>query len=169
MKKTKNNSAHYDERQMQNNATSMATVVSFAMFFDIIMMVIYFINRNIEKAYPYIAQLLVMCAAFALASLGNKEHDLPKTLSGNTVSPEKSKKAFFKRFLACFIDSIVTVAVVTVFNIYIDGKVTGSIVSDTIIFFIIFMLLEIGLCEIRTHRYRKFQKELDEEENKIEE
>lgn len=167
--KKKNNGALYDERQMQNNATSMTIIVVFAMLFDVIMMLIHFINHNTEKAYPYLAQLLVICAAFGLASLGNKEHELPKILSGNKVSPEKSRKAFFKRFFACFIDTVVTVAVVTVFNIHIDGKVTGTIVSDTVIFFVIFMLLEVGICEKRVHSYRKFQKKLDEEENDIEE
>lgn len=165
--KKKNNGALYDERQMKNTASSMAIMVVFAMLFDIIMMLIHFIDHNIEKAYPYLAQLLVMCAAFGLASLGNKERGLPKTLFGKNVSPEKSRKAFFKRFLVCLIDTAVTVAVVTAFNIHIDGKISGSIVSDTVIFFVIFMLLEVGFCEMRVHSYRKFQKKLDEEENDI--
>lgn len=166
--KKKNGGELFDERQMQSNGTLFAACITAAIIFDVVMMTVYFFRHNMEKCYPYLAQLVIIIAVFAIVSLGNKEPGLPRTLSGRAVSPDKSGKALAKRLFSCFVDSFVTAAFVTALNIYVDGVDKRGIVSDTAIFFAIFMLIEVTVCEVRVYRWRKHQEKLDAEENNLE-
>lgn len=157
-----------DERQQLKTAKMFMASAVCAMLFDCIMMAVYVIKRDADKAYPYLAQLLVISVVFCIAALGQKEPGLPTTLSGRSVDPEKSGAAFAKRLLGYFVEAAFVLAAITALNVYVDGKVTGSIVSDTIITFVIFMLIEAGIGELRVHRWRSWQQKLDEEENSLE-
>lgn len=165
--KKKNGSELYDERQLQQTSNMFMTAAAFAIVFDVVMMAVHIIKHNVEKGYPYMAQLLVICVAFGIASLGRKEPGLPRTLSGISVDPEKNGKGFAKRLLDCVLETAVTVAAITALKIYVDGKPSDNMVSDTAIFFTVFLLIEIAVCEIRVHRWRVYQHQLDEEENDI--
>ena len=157
-----------DERQMQQTSTAMSIAVVFGMLFDVVMMAIYFIRHDTDKAYPYLAQLLVICAGFGIAMLGNKEPGVPKTLSGRSVPTEKTGKAFALRLLNCFIEAASLSVVIMLFNVYDKGSFTGTLITETIISFAIFMAIEVAFCEFRVHRYRKAQAKLDQEENDLE-
>lgn len=163
----KKNGGVIDERMQLQNSTAIATGVSFAIVFDIVMMAVHFIKHNTEAAYPYLAQLLVICAGFGLASLGNKEPGLPRTLSGRNVDPEKSGKAFTKRLLACLLDSLVTCGAIMCFNAYDKGGFSGEIIKDAVIMIVIFLVIEVAVCESRVSRWHKFQAQLDAEENDL--
>lgn len=163
----KENGSLMDERQQLRTANMFMAAAVCAMLFDVIMMAIYVIKRDADKSYPYLAQLLVISVVFCIASLGQKEPGLPATLSGRNVDPEKSGAAFAKRLLSYFIESAVGVAAITALNVYVDGNVTGSIVSDTIITLVVFLLIEMGIGELRVHRWRSWQKKLDDEENEL--
>lgn len=167
-KKLKEKAAAPDERQMQQNSNALAVAVAFGILFDVVMMAIHFLRHDTEKAYPYLAQLLVMCAGFGIAMLGNKEPGLPKTLSGRSVPTEKSRRAFAMRLLNCFIEAASLSAAIMLFNVYDKGSFTGPLIAETIISFAIFMAIETAFCEFRVHRYRKAQGRLDKEENDLE-
>lgn len=166
--KKKNGGKLYDERQMYQAGTVFSACAIMAVLFDVIMIAYHIIRRNIEKGYPYLAQLLVILVVFAIASLGAKEPDLPKTLSGRSVPPERNRKAFLKRLLSCFLDSIVTVAVITALEIYADRGVDGDIVNSIAISFAVFMIIEVIVCEFRVWRWHEHQSKLDAEENDLE-
>jgi hypothetical protein len=163
----KNGGVVYDERQRLQSSGALGAAVIFAMLFDVVMMAVHFFKHEGERAYPYLAQLLVMCAAFGIASLGSKEPHMPATLSGRSVDPAKTGKAFAKRFLACFIDSAVTAAVIFAFHVYDKNGVTAEIVRDAVFYFAGFLLIEVAVCERRVHRWRRFQSQLDAEENDL--
>ena len=165
--KSKNGGAVYDERQRLQSSGAIGAAVIFAMLFDVVMMAVHFFKHERDRAFPYLAQLLVMCAAFGIASLANKEPHMPATLAGRNVDPEKSGKAFAKRFLACFIDSAVTTAVIFAFHIYENGGVTSEIVRDAVFYLVGFLIIEVAVCERRTHRWRSYQSQLDAEENDL--
>lgn len=165
--KNKNGGAVYDERQRLQSSGALAAALIFAMLFDIIMMAVHFFKHNSEGAFPYLAQMLVMCAAFGIASIGNKEPHLPATLSGRNVPSEKSGKALARRILACVTDSAVTAAVIFALNAYSSGGITGEVVRDTAVYFTLFTLIELAVCERRVHRWRKYQAQLDAEENDL--
>lgn len=165
--KKKNGGKLCDEREMQQTSGALVTGAALAMIFDCVMMAFHFIRHNTEKAYPYLAQLLVMCAGFALASLGQKQANLPKTFYGKPISPEKSGKAYAKRLVFCALESAILTVVITIFNIYDGSKLTGELITDSVISFVIFTLLDTAFCEYRVHRWRKFQAELDAEEDDL--
>lgn len=168
LKNAKSKGGTYDERVMQQSSLAFSTAALCAMFFDVAMMVYYFVKKSEEKSYPYLAQLLVICVAAGLVMMGKGEPGLPRTLSGRTVSAEKSGKAAARRILSCLIDTVVTVAVITGFNIYSEGGLPEDIVKETAIFFTVFMLIETAVCEFRVRRWRKHQAELDAQEDDLE-
>lgn len=158
-----------DERQQQFNSMVLTTAVTFGIVFDLIMMIYYFVTRNIEKAYPYVAQLVIMGVACLLASLGSREVQPPTILfTKRSVNIGKGAPAFFSRMAWCMLDSLIFAAVLTVCDIYADGKVTGSLVSDGLIMFCTFLVVDCILCEIKVRRYRKYMALLDAEENDLE-
>ena len=163
--KAKNGGVIYDERQRLNGYLSLSTAVIFAIEFDMVMMVLCFIRHDTDKCYPYLAQILVICAGFGLAALGNKEPHLPSTISGRSIDPDVSPKAFAKRVLSCVVDSAVTAAAITGFEIYDAGGISNQTIYDGIIMLVIFMIIDIIVCEIRVRRWRRFQAQLDADEN----
>ena len=90
--KSKNGGAVYDERQRLQSSGALGAAVIFAMLFDVMMMAVHFFKHESDRAFPYLAQMLVMCAAFGIASLANKEPHMPATLAGRNVDPEKTAK-----------------------------------------------------------------------------
>lgn len=167
--KKKNGGQLPDERQQQVNSSIIACALIFGVAFDLIMMIYYFVTKSMENAYPYVAQLVVICIGCLLASLGSKEAQPPTIFfSGRSVNTDKTTRAFFSRVAWCGLESLVFTVIITLFDIYTDGKVTGSLLSDGIILFCIFTIIECIICEIKVRRYRKHMTELDAEENNLE-
>lgn len=162
--KNKNGGRLPDEREMQENSQALNTALVFGLIFDGVMILYYFITRNIEKTYPYLAQLLVVSAVFALMSFASKTVKPPHTLWGKDVDCSQGKKAFARRAGLCVIESIVYGAVLIALDIYADKKVTGSILYDAVITVVIFSAINITVCEYRVKSYRKYQVRLDAEE-----
>lgn len=157
-----------DERQQQFNATVLTTAMVFGVAFDLIMMVYHFAAKNIEKAYPYVAQLVIMSVGCLLASFGNKDVQPPTVFFGKrSFNTDKSTSAFFSRLAWCALDSLAYTIFIIVFDAYIGGQVTGSLISDGIHIFIIFTVMQSISCEIKVHRYRKNMALLDAEENDL--
>lgn len=166
--KKKNGGQIPDERQQKFNSMVLINALIFGMVFDFIMMIYHFATRNIEKAYPYVAQLVVISIVCLLGSLGNKEAKLPTTLlSRRSLKADKNKRAFFSRLAFCIFDALIFAVIITVCAAYTDGRLTGSLVSDGFFAFIIFVLINTVCCEISVHRYRKRMAILDAEENDI--
>lgn len=166
--KKKNGGQLPDERQQQLNSSVIACALVFGVVFDLVMMIYYFITKNIEKSYPYVAQLVIICIGCFLASLNSKEAQPPTIFfSRRSVNTDKTARAFVSRTAWCMLDSLVLTIIITLFNIYTDGKVTGSLISDGIIFFCIFTIIESVLCEIKVRHYRKRIAILDAEENDL--
>lgn len=167
--KKKNGGQLPDERQQQANSTVVACALVFGAAFDFIMMIYYFVTKNAEGAYPYVAQLVIMSIGCLIASLGTKEAQPPTILfSRRSVNTDKTTRAFFSRIGWCMLDSLVLAGVITLFDIYTDGKVTGSLISDGIILFCVITIMESIFCEIKVQRYRKYMAILDAEENDLE-
>lgn len=157
-----------DERQQLFNATVLAGAVIFGIAFDLIMMLYYFITKNIEGAYPYVAQLVVMGIGCLLVSLGNKDAQPPTVpFSKRSVNTEKTTRAFLSRIAWCMLDSLVYAGILTACDAYVDGNVMGSLVADGIVLFCVFTIMESILCEIKVHRYRKRIAILDAQENNL--
>ena len=158
-----------DERQQKSNATVIACALVFGVAFDFIMMIYYFFTKNIEKAYPYVAQLVIMSIGCLLASLGSKEVQPPTIfISRRSVNTDKTTRAFLSRIAWCMLDSLVFTVVITLLDVYVDGKITGSLISDGIIMFCIITIMDSMICEIKVRRYRKHLAILDAEENNLE-
>ena len=157
-----------DERQLKQTSNAFMTGLAFAMLFDIAMMICYFVKHETEKAYPYLAQLLVICGGFCIASMGNKDPGLPMTLWGRSIPVEKTGSAFAKRLLHCIIEAAAFSAALMAFNIYDGGKFGSSMIIETLLSFLIFTGIEVLICEFRVKRYRKAQEKLDQEENDLE-
>lgn len=167
--KKKNGGQLPDERQQQFNSSVTACALIFCVAFDLIMMIYFFVTKNVEKAYPYVAQLVIMSIGCFLASLGNKEALPPTTLfSSRSVNTDKTAQAFFSRIAWYMLDSLPFAIVVTLFHMYIDDKETGSLISDGIIIFCFTTIIESIVSEVKVHRYRKHIAMLDAEENNIE-
>lgn len=165
--KKKNGGALPDEREQLENSNAMNAACAIGLLFDIVMMFYYFITRNIEKSYPYLAQLLVISVVFALVSFGGKTVKPPRTLWSREVDYSKGGKAFAKRALMCSLEQLLFAAALIAFDAYTEKKVTGSIVTDAIFTFVILALIDITVCELRVRSFRKFLDRLDEEENSI--
>ena len=166
--KKKNGGQLPDERQQQFNSTVVACALVFGVFFDLIMMIYYFVTRNIEKSYPYVAQLVIMSIGCLIASFGNKEAEPPTILfSRRPVNTDKTTRAFLSRIAWCMLDSLILSVVITLFDAYTDGKVTGSLITDEIIIFCFITIINSVVCEIRVRRYRKYLAALDAEENDL--
>ena len=167
--KKKNNRQLPDERQQQFNSSVVACALVFGVAFDFIMMIYYFVTKTPEKAYPYVAQLVIISIGCFIASLGSKEAQPPMILfSRRSVNTDKNTRAFISRIAWCMLDSLILAGVITLFDAYTDGKVTGSLISDGIILFCIVTIIECMICEIKVHRYRKHMAVLDAEENNLE-
>ena len=164
--KKKNGGTLTDERQMQQNSTALATAVVFAILFDIVMMIIHFFRHNTEAAFPYLAQLLVISLGFGIAAIGQKEAGYPTSLYGKKVSPEKSGKGFAKRLLTCVLECAVFAVLISAFNMYNAGKfeVTAEVIRNAVLGLTV---ISVAVCERRVHRYRKYQAQLDAEENDL--
>ena len=157
-----------DERQQLFNGRLLASAVIFGIAFDVIMMIYYFVTKNIENAYPYVAQIIVMSVGCVLASFGNKEVEPPTILfSKRSVNTDKSAHAFISRIAWCLLDSLIFAAIITAFDAYTNGKVTGSLILDGILSVCVFWIIDIIICEIKVHRYRKYIAILDAEENDL--
>lgn len=166
--KKKNGGQPLDERQQQFNYTVVTCALVLGVTFDLVMMIYYFVTKNIEKAYPYIAQLVIISIGCLIASFGNKEVEPPTIPFGTrSVNTDKSTYAFMSRIAWCMLDSLVYAIIVTLFEAYTDGRVTGSLLSDGIVVFLIFTIMKSVFCEIRVHRYRKYMAILDAEENDL--
>ena len=158
-----------DERQRQFNSIIIAVALIVGVAFDFIMMIYYFVARNMEKAYPYVAQLVIMGVACFFASLGGKEAQPPTVCFGRRIAnTDKNTRAFLSRIAWCMLDSLVFAVAITLFDAYADGKVTGSLILDGFIFFCIFTVIESIACEVKVRRYRKYMAKLDAEENNLE-
>lgn len=162
--KNKNGGRLPDEREMQENTMALNTACVFGLIFDGAMILYYFITRNIEKSYPYLAQLLVIAVVFALMSFASKTVKPPHTLWGKDVDYSQGRKAFARRAGLCIIESLVYAAVLIALDIYADKKVTGSIFCDAVITAVIFSAINITVCEHRVRSYRRYQARLDAEE-----
>lgn len=166
--KKKNGGQLPDERQQKFNSLILANALTFGMMFDLIMMIYYFVTKNIDKSYPYVAQLVVISVGGLLASLGSKEAKLPTTFfSSHSVKTDKNTRAFFSRFTLCICESLILAVMITVCHAYIDGELTRPLVSDGIFAFIMFVLINVVHCEINVHRYRKQVAILNAEENDL--
>lgn len=157
-----------DERVQQENSLAISTAFSFGVVFDLVMIIYYFITRNIEKTYPYIAQLIIMSIGLGIASLGKNSAKPPKTLYGKAVSTDKGFKPFMKRVLACSVEMLFFAVLLIGFDIYTDKKITGSIITDAIITAVFLILIDVTVCEYRVRRYRNYLAKLDAEENELE-
>lgn len=157
-----------DERQQEFNSMILTNALLFGVIFDSIMMIYYFAARNIDKSFPYVAQLLAISVGGFLASLGNKEAKLPTTFfSRRSVKVDKNTRAFFSRLTFCIFDALIFAVIISACDAYTDGRLTGSLVSDGIFAFFIFVLINVVHCEISVHRYRKHMAILDAEENDL--
>ncbi len=90
--KNKNGGRLPDEREMQENSQALNTALVFGLIFDGVMILYYFITRNIEKSYPYWAQLLVIAVVFALMSFASKTVKPPHTLWGRTLTAHGAER-----------------------------------------------------------------------------
>lgn len=163
----KNGGEPLDERIQQENSLAISAAFSLGVVFDLVMILYYFFTRNIEKSYPYVAQLLVMSLALGLVSLGKNSSKPPKTMYGKAVNADKGLKPFMKRVLACSVEMLIFAAMLIGFDIYIDKKISGSIIGDALVTAVTLILTDVIVCEYRVRRYRSYLAKLDAEENDL--
>lgn len=163
----KQNGAPIDERVEKENSLAIGAAFTFGVVLDIVMLIYYFITRNIEGAYPYILQLVVMGAALMIAQLSRNSDKPPQTMYGKQIGCDSGFGAFMKRVLLCSAEMLVLAALLIGFHIYTDRKITGSIFTDALIAASVLILIDVIICEHRVRRYRRYLARINDEEDEL--
>lgn len=162
----KGRSHQLDERQHRNIEKASFQTLVLVIVFDCVMMLYFFLQRNIDSGMPYALQLLIMAVGMLLFLARKGEVDLPKSiLTSRTLDPAPGMKMFFSRLKWYALDAMIMLIGFTALHYYQTRSFVKDTASTMIVSFLIVTALYAIIGEIGIRRYRRQMQQMDEEEN----
>lgn len=157
-----------DERQEQINNKSLASAGIVAIIFSLVMMIYYFLKKDLGSSMPHVILLILMCIAFDRSKKQDIDNYFRTTMFGIQIDYSKTKAAFAKRSFLYLLSTLATGAMFCLFTLFLDGKAgLKEFISDGYIFIFVFFACTIIYNEIQVSKYNKKIKFLENEENEF--
>lgn len=163
MKKGLSRNLTFDEMQEKaiGRAGIICTVIT-VIYLLAISIYKYIMTKDILKCSEELGLLMIICVVFYLCIGNQKEMNLPKTITGITLPTDENKVSIRKRFFAYLIDSLMF-SVALIIITYVFERTTKHLLLEGISLFLVSLILDYIIGEIRCKKYRQWEKELDNE------
>lgn len=163
-----------DERKKLRVTTSIGMANFIAMLYSIGIIIFRFIQtKSFESSYTYIGLLILITVTMSIYNLINKEYNVPTTFFGKKLPLGKSKEDKKIRIIQYAKDALRLSIVFLIFDIMNPNRVLFSIPSidsktilpyflNSLIRFILFLIMNYAWGEYNVKKQRKFNESLDD-------